>query len=301
MNYLLEPLLEMEEYNGVLKQLNTSKPLNESSELIVAGPSDSQKAHLIYGICTHLNRKALFITFNEMQARRFYEDFTFFLDEKAILFPAKETVYYDVEAKSNDAIYKRIVAIDKIIQGDYSIIITSIDAISNKLVSKQLFTNHILEFSVGSVINTQQLIENFTVMGYERADMVEGKGQFAVRGGIIDIFTVDKDEPIRIELFGDEIDSIRTFDAFSQRSITRLEQVRILPAKEVICPTSARSGILAKIKKDLNNYINKIKGKKDAEFIKQVRTSIAYDIERFESSFYFDIFDFHSKTPFFHA
>ena len=287
MKYLFEPLLAMEEYNGVLRKLKSDKVLGKSSQLVIAGPSDSQKAHLAYALCTHLNRKALFITFNEMQARRFYEDFSFFAGDKAILFPAKETIYYDVEAKSNDAIYKRIVALNRIIEGDYSVIITSVDAVSNKLVSKELYSNYILEIDNSSTIDIQQLIEYFATVGYERADIVEGKGQFAVRGGIIDIFTVDRDEPIRIELFGDEIDSIRTFDALSQRSIGKLDKVKILPAKEIICPVAARTDVIARIKQDLNNYISKLKGKKTTEFIKQVRTSIEYDIERFESSFYF--------------
>ncbi|HOJ11640.1 MAG TPA: transcription-repair coupling factor [Clostridiales bacterium] len=284
LDYLLEPLLEMEEYKSILEQLNR---INLDAPFNIAGPSDSQKAHLAYAICRHLNRKGIFITFNEMQARRFYEDFSFFLGDKVVMFPTKETLYYDVEAKSNDAVYKRITALARIIEGDYSIIVTSVDAVSNKLVPEKLFSSYILNIENGSQLDIQHLINNLVPMGYERADIVEGKGQFAVRGGIIDIFTVDQEDPLRIELFGDEIDSIRTFDVLSQRSIAKLDKVKILPAREIICPVSRREGIIKQIKRDLGSYVNTLKGKKGTDFIKQVRTSIEYDIERFENSFYF--------------
>lgn len=287
MDYLIEPLLEMEEYNEILIQLNTDKKLKRPSQLLISGPSASQKAHLAYAFSSHLGVKAMFVTFNEMQARQLYEDFSFFIGDKVVFFPAKETIYYDIEAKSNDTIYNRIVALSRIVEGDYSIIITSIDALSSKLISRDLFSHHILEIDNSTIIDIQQLIEKLLTMGYERADMVEGKGQFAVRGGIIDIFTVDKDEPVRIELFGDEIDSIRTFDIITQRSIDRLDMVRILPAREIICPANARSEVIEMIKQDLDNYLDKLKDKKAGDFIKQVRTSIEYDIDRFESDFYF--------------
>jgi len=287
MDYLIKPLLDMEEYNDILQQLNKDKELNTPSQLVISGPSDSQKVHLAWAISKHLGRKAIFITYNEMQARLVYEDFCYFTGDKAVLFPSKETIYYDIEAKSNDTIYSRIDAIDRIINNDYSIIITSIDALSSKLISRELFIDCTLEIDNGSIIDIQHLTERLSVMGYERADVVEGKGQFAVRGGIIDIFIVNRDEPVRIELFGDEVDSIRTFDVITQRSVERLEQVRILPAREIICPMDIRNKVITNIRNDLNSYISQLKRKKSAEYIKQLKTSIEYDIERFENSFYF--------------
>ncbi|HHV97123.1 MAG TPA: transcription-repair coupling factor [Clostridiaceae bacterium] len=287
MEYLVDPLLNMEEYNDILQQLNMEKRLKKPSQLVIAGPSDSQKAHLAWAISRHLGRKAIFITYNELQARLIYEDFCYFAEGKAVFFAAKETIYYDIEAKSNDTVYSRIDAIDRIINNDYSVIIASIDALSNKLISRELFIDSTLEIDNGSIVDIQHLLEKLSVMGYERADVVEGKGQFSVRGGIIDIFIVNRDEPVRIELFGDEVDSIRTFDVLTQRSIERLEKVRILPAREIICPANMKSNIIKNIKNDLTNYIKQLKPRKNAEFINQVKTGIEYDIERFENSLYF--------------
>lgn len=127
------------------------------------GPSDSQKAHFAYAICKHLNCKGLFVTFNEIQARRMYEDLSFFLGEQVLLFPTKEIIYYDVEAKSNDEIFRRITILDKILDKKHQFIVTSVEAISHKIVSKELFCENILSFKCGSREELGILIKNLSI------------------------------------------------------------------------------------------------------------------------------------------
>ncbi|NSW92539.1 MAG: transcription-repair coupling factor [Firmicutes bacterium] len=282
MKWLTEPLFELEGYNKILESVK-----NDAAKVNIIGPSDSQKAHFAYAVVSHLNRKGLFITYNEIQARRFYEDFLFFFGDNVLLFPTKEILYHDVEAKSNDTIFQRIAVLDKILEGKYRFIVASIEAVSHKLPSKRLFSDNILFFESGESIDLEKLIEKLTDMGYERTDIVEGKGQFSVRGGIVDIFSVDKEEPFRIELFVNEVDSIRVFDSLTQRSIDKLDKVKVLPAREIICPGNKRNEVINKIKEDLDNYTKKLIKKKDSEFIKQVKANMERDIERFESNPYF--------------
>ena len=282
MNWIIDPLIELEGYNKILKSLKDGV-----AKVSVIGPSDSQKAHFAFAVASHLGLKGMFITYNEIQARRFYEDFLFFCGDDALLFPTKEILYHDVEAKSNDAIFQRIAVLDKILEDKYGFVVASIEAVSHKLPSRRFFTDNVLFFKTGDSVNLEKLIEKLMDMGYERTDIVEGKGQFAVRGGIIDVFPVDGEEPARIELFGEEIDSIRVFDFLTQRSIDNLGKLKVLPAREVICPANKIKETVNKIKEDLDNYTGNLVKKKDPEFIIRLRENIERDIERFESNPHF--------------
>ncbi|NLC69037.1 MAG: transcription-repair coupling factor [Clostridiaceae bacterium] len=290
MNWIIEPLLELEEYNKILKTLKGGEA---GTSTAVTGLSDSQKAHVAFALASHLGLKGLFITHNEIQARRFYEDFLFFCGDDAVLFPTKEILYHDVEAKSNDAIFQRVAALERVLEGRYRFIVTSIEAISHKLPSTGFFAGNILTFSAGNRINLDYLLEKLVDMGYERVYMVEGKGQFSVRGGIIDVFPVDREEPTRIELFGDEIDSVRIFDPLTQRSVNNIESLKILPAREVICPAGKIKETVDNIRKDLDDYVKdglKLKKRGDPDFkgfIEKLYENIKRDIERFESNPHF--------------
>jgi transcription-repair coupling factor (superfamily II helicase) len=296
MNYLINPLLEIHEYNEILSALkNYIMPVN------IGGPSDSQKAHISWAICKHLGLKGMFVAFNEMQARKIYEDFIFFAGEEVVFLPTKEIMMHDVEAKSYDAVFQRVKAIDRIVEGKYKFIITSAEASIHKLIPKKMFESNIISFSIGGRINLSELSKKLISMGYERLSVVEGSGQFAIRGGIIDIFSVDSDNAVRIELFDDEIDSIRRFDIMSQRSTEKLESIKILPAGEIIYPIEKRDDIIGKIQKSLDEYIKKVGSKNGPDYIKHVKSAITGDIERIRNEYYFPGMDryipFVMETP----
>ncbi|NTV91077.1 MAG: transcription-repair coupling factor, partial [Clostridiales bacterium] len=275
-DYLVSPLLEIEEYREALSDVRDAaglrKPIN------ISGPSDSQKAHLCHALCLHSGRKGIFVAFNEMQARRYFEDFSFFLGEDAVFFPSKEIMFHDVEAKSYDAVYNRIKAVDRIASGNYSVIVTSVEAVSHKMIPPELFLASIIEINEGESINQEDIIRRLVMMAYERVDAVETAGQFAIRGGIIDVFSIDADYASRIELFGDEVDSIRQFDTNTQRSVGRLKKVRIIPAREVIYPQEKMPEIRQRITSDLKKH-----GKGSGEITQKING----DIERIKEAHYF--------------
>ena len=282
MDFLTTPLLAIEEYNQALNSLkNYTMPVN------ISGPSDSQKVHLTYSICEHLKCKGIFIAYNEMHARKLYEDFTFFADESVVFFPAKEIMLYDVEAKSYDAIFQRIKALDRILSGKYRFIVTSVEAISQKLVPRDLFLECTLSFKIGDKIQLGELSQKLVTIGYERVEVVEGKGQFAIRGGIIDIFSIASENAYRMELFDDEIDSIRSFDLMSQRSVEKLESMKVIPAREVIYTAEKRASIISSIKNELKEHIQKLGKKNNQEHGAQLVSKVEADIEKLKSDYYF--------------
>lgn len=273
MSNLVNPLLEIREYKELLDSLrNYTKPLN------ILGPSDSQKAHICHGTCTHTGEKGIYIAFNEMQARKLFEDFSFFLGSDVLFFPSKEIMLYDVEAKSYDAIFQRIRVLDRMQRGDYKIVVTSAEAVSHKLIPPELFKECILEIGLNSRIDTSELARKLVMMAYEKADIVEKAGQFAIRGGIVDIFSIDSEYAVRIELFGDEVDSIRQFDVNTQRSVDRLEKTRVIPAREVLYPAERLEAITSEIKADLSKNVKKLPG---------LSRKISEDLEKMREEHYF--------------
>lgn len=282
MDYLINPLLELSEYKSIIDSIK-----EYSTPISISGPSDSQKAHISYSICEHTHSTGIFIAYNEMQARKMFEDFSYFYGDDVVFFPSKEIMLHDVEAKSNDAVFQRLNAIDRIIEGKFRFIITSSEAIAQKLISKEVFAGSCIKLILGGKVNLPILSKKLVEIGYERVSVVEGKGQFSVRGGIVDIYSVCNENAVRIELFDDEVDSIRTFDLLTQRSIDKLEEIRIIPAREVIYKFENLEVIIGKIENDLEQYIKKINTKSNTEHINHIKTKVSADIERMKSQNYF--------------
>jgi transcription-repair coupling factor (superfamily II helicase) len=282
MDFLIDPLLEIDEYNKVLSSIN-----NYSIPVGITGPSDSQKAHIAYALCEHSGNKGIFIAYNEMQARRLYDDFAFFLEDRVLFFPAKEVIMHDVEAKSNDSVFQRTSALERMLEGSYNMLVTSAEAFSQVIVSREYFEKCILEFEPGTIVDLEQLSRRLLKMGYDRVVAVENKGQFTVRGGIIDIFSVNCEYPVRIELFDDEVDSIRKFDTMSQRSVEKLEKVKIIPARDIIYPEAKQDLIIRRIQNDLDRHIKNICADVSNKDIKNLRKKIEADMVRIKSEYYF--------------
>lgn len=271
-NYI-DPLLELDEYRQVLSSAKDyTRPVN------IVGPSESQKAHICYAICSHSGHRGIYVAFNEMQARKLFEDLYFFMGEDVLFYPTKEIMLYDVEAKSNDAVYQRLMVLDRILRGDYTFVVTSVEALSHKLIQPHLLQRSVISIGSDSRIDLDDLTRNLVMMAYERVESVERHGQFAVRGGIVDVFSIDSDSAVRLELFGDEIDSIRQFDVNTQRSTGGIENVRIIPAREIIYAPEKKGDIIKAINSDLAQT-----GKKSHSFAQK----IGADMERLKEAWYF--------------
>ena len=227
MNSLISILEKYDKFNSYIKDIKQGV-----TPIMLSGLTDSGKVHLSFATQMYSEKPVCLITYNELQAKKLIKDLKYYTD-KVYYFPKREIVTYDYLAESKDLLNERIEALSNIVTGNAKIIVTTIEAIMQKTVAKEILFKHIFKMQVGKEYKLEQVKENLINLGYERFDLVEGKGQFSVRGGIVDIAITDK-EGIRIEFWGDEVDSIRNFNIYTQRSTDMLQNVEIYPANEFV-------------------------------------------------------------------
>lgn len=228
MNTIIGELGKSAKFVDLSKQIEKTK-----SPISISGLSGVGMAEIVEGINGYNKNPIILVTYNEIQAKKILENLKAFEKENVVFFPKKEIVTYDYIAESKDLPYERIETLTKIREKKNLIIVTTIEALMQKLPSKEVLFKNILEFKVGDICNLEDIKKKLVHMGYSRYDLIEGRGQFSVRGGIIDV-AIDEKIGIRIELWGDEIDSIRNFSINSQRSISTLEKAKIYPAHEYV-------------------------------------------------------------------
>ncbi len=224
-----------------------------------AGFSESRLAHIAAYLSENSNRQCLIITSNESHAKRLSEDISFFTEKKVYYLPGQEPVFFRYDAKSHNLLEQRLNAVINILKGEAAIIVSSIDGALKKMVPKEAFKSNVLNLQTGDDISQDKLQEKLMLLGYERSHQVEAKGQYSIRGGIVDIFPVDASEPYRIEFFDTEIDSIRTFDTSTQRSIKNVRDLSAYPAQELVADEDAFREAACKIEAYYDNQIKKLK------------------------------------------
>ena len=269
MNSLISILEKNDKFSSYIKDVKQGV-----TPIMLSGLTDSGKVHLSFATQMYADKPICIITYNELQARRLINDLKYYTD-KVYYFPKREIVTYDYLAESKELLNERIEALSNIVTSNAKIVVTTIEAIMQKTVAKETLFKHILNIQVGKEYKLEQIKENLTKLGYERFDLVEGKGQFSVRGGIVDIAIADK-EGIRIEFWGDEVDSIRKFNVYTQRSTDMLQKVEIYPANEFVLENR-----LDKICYDIQN------GNYNEEDIEEIRNgNYLNKIDKYFNSFY---------------
>lgn len=225
MKTLTAPLAQLEVLSKAVEKLN-----KETGVQLLTGCIDSQKTHLAYAVGEFFKRK-LIVTYSEIKAKEILEEYKIF-GKGVYLYPAKDFLFFHADIQGNLLEEQRIQALQALMEQEEVTIITTIDGCMGKVKPLKALKNQVITIDMESIIELDALKVLLADMGYERVGQVESKGQFAIRGGIIDIFSLTDDVPVRIELWDEEVDSIRSFDAESQRSIENLDCIRIYPAKE---------------------------------------------------------------------
>ena len=211
----------------------------KQSPIAISGLTDVGLVQIETAINEFGKKPICLLTYNEIQAKKLFEDIQYFTD-KVVLFPKKEIVTYDYIAESKDLPYKRIETLNEIQNRRNIIIVTTIEAVMQKIPAKETLYRNKLKFAIGKNYNLEEIKQKLVGLGYVRADLIEGRGQFSIRGGIVDVAINDK-TGVRIEFWGDEVDSIRDFSITSQRSINTRENVTIYPAHEYILENNIES------------------------------------------------------------
>jgi len=220
---------------GIDSFTNLARAINEQKTPVLAtGVIDSQKCHLCAGLIESFNKPALIVTHSELKAREIYDDLSFFLLDQVKFYPSKDIIFYSADIKSADILRQRFSVIKALLDGENICVVLSIEALFDRLAPPILFKENILTLKLGDVVDIDEFVRRLVEMGYERVDLVEAPGHFAVRGGIVDLFTTIYDNALRIDFFGDEIDNIKLLDTYSQRSVEQMEQAIIYPMRELV-------------------------------------------------------------------
>lgn len=225
--------------------------------VMISGCIDTQKIHLVHAAVNDY-RFRLIITGDEAKAREMQEDSRFF-DKSSIYYPAKDFIFYSADVHGNQLAGERLRCIQKIIAAQDNktniTVITTIDGCVDMLMPLQRYRDNIIHFKNSDIIDTEKLISKLVGIGYTRVPMIDGQGQFAFRGGIIDIFSYTDETPVRIELWDDEIDSIRFFDVESQRSVEKIQTYDVFPATEWILSEDEIDAGFEKVKDEVEKQL----------------------------------------------
>lgn len=269
---IAESLAEFEEITGGL--------LKGRSPVSAMGVCDSVRSHLSFCVSEKCKKMPLVVAANEAQARQLYEDMSYFYGGKVLFFPGRDLLFYDIEASATDIKKKRLETIDKLLYNpaEYAVV-TTVSALLSCTVSREIYERRALTLSVDDEIEIDELAALMVDFGYRREDMVEGRGQFSIRGGIFDFFPFWSEMPYRIEFFDCMVDSVRRFYPETQRTVQETEEItsaRITPADEIVTDFEIRERVIMVLSKRLK----KLEEKEQNEITVKLVNALKRDIER---------------------
>ena len=276
MNSLLKVVPNFKKFNDYIFDIKKG-----TTPIMLSGLTDVGKVHMAYATKFYTEKPICIITYNEMQAKRIIKDLDYF-GETIRFFPKRDVISFDYIAESKDILYERIAVLNDIEKGKNKIIVTTIEATMQKMISKESLYKHKMHLKVGDQLDLEMLKEKLVLLGFDRYDIIEGRGQFSVRGGIVDIATSRK-SGVRIEFWGDEIDSIRKFSIASQRTTEMLKEIDIYPSYEFVLETD-----INKICENIENKVyNKSLREKAQEDIEQIKNGeFISKIDKYFNDFY---------------
>ncbi|MCC8142430.1 MAG: transcription-repair coupling factor [Lachnospiraceae bacterium] len=267
--------------NAFLKPLKSLAGFKELEEAVrsdaglysVTGCTDAQKPHFIYAITRASANGRLIVVPSETRARELLEAYRFF-DPVVRYFPAKDILFYQSDIRGNALTRERMEVYRALLEGEDITVITTFDALMDRLIPPQALLDSRLSVKQGTAVDLDDLRSRLARMGYEYADQTEEPGQFCVRGGILDVFPLTEETPYRIELWGDEVDSIRSFSPESQRSIETVESLMIYPAGELVLDDERLHEGVEALTKDAEKQIKKYRDSMLTEEAARIRHSV---------------------------
>ena len=234
----------------------------------ILGLSLTPKAHLISTLCDNLNKKALVIANDEATATKLCSDLCA-MGMKAYLYPAADRNFHSTESRSREYERKRLGVLGLVCENEYDAVVCSIEAAMQYTIPKEILTKKSVTLRTGTEAAPSKVVDALLAAGYVRSDMVEGEGQFASRGSILDFFPPDSKMPVRLDFWGDTIDTMAYFDVISQRRGDNAEEIRITPATEIVFDDNALFA------NKIETFASSIKGKKQDK----IRDSLYTDAE----------------------
>ena len=273
MEQLLSMLKSMSEYNTLLSSMA------EGQSAAVTGIGQINRSHILAGLYHDTDRPMVLLCQDDMAARRLQEELKCFLGETAPILPGRELTLYDAAVVSRAWEQKRLRQLYDLAMGRTRLQIMSWEALSLRTIPPEVLKSAAFSLEVGKDYPLDGLTDRLVSAGYSRCGMVEGPGQFALRGGILDVFSPAADQPIRAEFFGDELDTMGYFDPQTQRRNENIEKITILPVGETQ-PGLHPKGI-AGLCKDIANLISRQKRRKNPN--EALIATLSRDLEKYEN------------------
>jgi transcription-repair coupling factor (superfamily II helicase) len=272
----MAPLRELDEYNQLkiaIEKGNT--PVN------VIGCMDAQKCHFIYGT-EDISDFRLIVTHNEIRAKEILEDYRMY-DRDVMYYPAKDLIFYSADVHGQAIVKERLKVVKGLAEKKSATIVTTIDAGMDYCLPFEKYMENRIAIREGDVLDMTEIQRKLSEMGYENTGQVEREGEFSVRGGILDVFPLTEECPCRIEFWGDEVDTIRSIDVESQRSVENLEQIEIYPATEMFMTEDMALRGMHKIQQEMEKCTAKFKEEGKKEEAARLRQNIENFRETFET------------------
>lgn len=244
-----EILHSARDYNSLLSFINKGQfPLG------VIGLSSVHKAHYISSLCSDLNRTAVIICESENAASKLRDDLNFFCGG-AYVYPERDFHFSSDDVCSREYEQQRLDVLSKLLSGKCKAVLCTAAAFSQFTIPPEELKKRIFTVENGAETSIEKLIKALMAAGYVRSEEVDAPGQFCSRGGILDFFPPDSDEPVRAEFFGDEIDSLARFDIQSQRRTANIDSVSVMPSHEIIFDSDEAAA------QKLQDFLAEVKGK----------------------------------------
>ena len=277
MKTFIAPLRELKEFNHIRDCLTVA-----GRAVQITGCIDSQKCHLISGLGEGYPFK-LIVTYNDIKAKEIYEDLKLY-DKNVYYYPAKDIIFYSADIHGNALVKTRLKILKRLIEKEPTTIITTIDGGMDRILPLDLLTKSVIDVEEGGKLDLNVIQKELIHLGYSREAQVESGGEFAIRGGILDVFPPTEECPYRIELWGDEVDSIRSFDVNSQRSIERVEKFRIYPAAEIVLDEKRMAAGIKSIEKEMESFYHSLREMMKTEEAARIKTAVEELKESLEHS-----------------
>ncbi|MFQ8703577.1 MAG: transcription-repair coupling factor [Eisenbergiella sp.] len=272
MKVLSAPLWELAEFEEGKKLLD-----REKAKVAFSGLYDSQKLHMVSGLSDGFEQKII-VTFSDRQAREIGDEYAFY-DRNTLVYPGKDLIFYQADVAGGELVRERMRVVRAILEKRPVTVVTTMEALMMPQMPLSEIVSRVLRFDRSSTVDEERLSEALIEMGYEKNYQVEAPGQFSIRGGIVDIFDMTEENPYRIELWGDSVDSIRSFDVLSQRSVENLDSISVYPATELILSAGCRRDGFERIIKEAKQHVKKLRDAGNIEAAGRLEAQVRETLE----------------------
>ena len=223
----------------------------------ISGNDGTDRVYLMHAFSSDAHVR-LVVTYSEQRMEQLYEDFRFY-DKAVYMYPSKDILFYSSDIHGNSITRRRMDIFRRLIEGEACTIILTVDALFDRMPDLSYIKKNVVTIREAEELDVEALKKRLVELGYEKADSVDGVGQFAVRGGIIDIFPLTEECPYRIDMWDTEVDTIRSFDVESQRSIEQVQEIQIYPASEMVLSDRRTAQGIRKLEQEFKPYYEKLR------------------------------------------